>query len=244
LQLPLRLRRCKHIVATALACLREPESIKERPTLESLLERLDLPQTRGLVEELIAEQPRLMEIVDDYVQRLAEPAPSPQPATPTRRTPVDPASYHRTVRQILRGAVRDWESGRDDDSIQYDLQDLIDKAQDFTEHGDPTNALVALEAITGACVDHWDEKSRNTAPRATTYAMFDFSRGDRRDGRLMRHGDRAKLRGTHHLNRTEGPPCRSKTLSSRTRCSTFRQGNRIKSCHYLSIVVLRGFLWS
>ncbi|MFO7641723.1 MAG: SWIM zinc finger family protein [Candidatus Competibacteraceae bacterium] len=148
---------CKHIVATALACLREPESIEERPTLKSLLERLDLPQTRDLVQELIAEQPRLMEIVDDYVQQLAEPAPSPQPATPTRRTLVDPASYRRAVQQILRGAVRDWESGRDDDSIQDDLQALIDKAQDFTEHGDPSNALVALEAITRACVDHWNE---------------------------------------------------------------------------------------
>ena len=42
---------CKHIVATALACLREPESIEERPTLEALLEHLDLPQTRDLVQE-------------------------------------------------------------------------------------------------------------------------------------------------------------------------------------------------
>ncbi|MDS4022681.1 MAG: SWIM zinc finger family protein [Candidatus Competibacter sp.] len=148
---------CKHIVATALACLREPESIEERPTLETLLERLDLPQTRDLVQELIAEQPRLMEIVDDCVQRLAEPTPSQQPATPARRSSVDPASYRRAVQQILRGAVRDWESGRDDDSIQYDLQALIAKAQDFTEHGDGSNALVALEAITGACADHWDE---------------------------------------------------------------------------------------
>ncbi len=148
---------CKHIVATALACLREPESIEERPTLESLLERLDLPQARDLVQELIAEQPRLMEIVDDYVQRLAEPTPSQQPATPTRRSQVDPASYRRAVQQILRGAVRDWESGQDDDSISYELQALIAKAQDFTEHGDGPNALVALEAITGACADHWDE---------------------------------------------------------------------------------------
>lgn len=148
---------CKHIVATALACLREPESIEERPPLESLLERLDLPQTRDLVRELIAEQPRLIEIVDDYVQRLAEPTPSQQPAAPTRRSPVDPASYRRAVQQILRNTVRDWESGRDDDSIQYDLQALIAKAQDFTAHGEGSNALVALEAITGACADHWGE---------------------------------------------------------------------------------------
>jgi uncharacterized Zn finger protein len=148
---------CKHIVATALACLRAPESIEERPTLEALLERLDLPQTRGLVRELIAEQPRLMETVDDYVQRLAESTPSQEPVSSPRRTLVDPASYRRAVQQILRGAVRDWESGRDDDSIQYDLQALIDKAQDFTAHGDAANALVALEAITRACVDHWEE---------------------------------------------------------------------------------------
>lgn len=57
--------------------LHEPESIEERPPLESLLERLDLAQTRDLVQELIAEQPRLIETVDDYVQRLAEPIPPP-----------------------------------------------------------------------------------------------------------------------------------------------------------------------
>lgn len=164
---------CKHIVATALACLREPESIEERPTLEALLERLDLPRTRDLVQELIAEQPRLIEIVDDCVQRLAEPAPSPQPLTPTRRTLVDPASYRRAVQQILRGAVRDWESGRDDDSIQYDLQALIDKAQDFTEHGDAPNALVALEAITRACVEHWDEVAEYGAESDDVVAALD-----------------------------------------------------------------------
>ena len=146
---------CKHIVATVLACLHHPELIEERPTLEALLERLNLAQTRDLVQDLMAEQPRLIEAVDDYVQRLAEP--TPQPATPTRRTPVDPVPYRRAVQQILRNTVRDWESGRDDDSIQYDLQALINKAQDFTEHGDGPNALVALEAITSACVDHWGE---------------------------------------------------------------------------------------
>jgi uncharacterized Zn finger protein len=164
---------CKHIVATALACLREPESIEERPTLEALLERLDLPQTRGLVRELVAEQPRLMELVDDYVRRLAEPTPSQHPVTPPRRTPVDPAPCRRAVRQILRGAVRDWESGRDDDSIQYDLQALIDKAQDFTAHDDAPNALVALEAITRACADHWEEVAEYGADSDEVVADLD-----------------------------------------------------------------------
>ncbi len=165
---------CKHIVATALVCVHEPELIEERPPLESLLERLDLPQTRDLVQELVAEQPRLMETVDDYVQRLAEPTPPQQPAAaPPRRTLVDPAPYRRAVQQILRGAVRDWESGRDDDSISYELQAVIAKAQDFTAHGDAPNALVALEAITGACVDHWEEVAEYGAESNDMVAALD-----------------------------------------------------------------------
>lgn len=35
---------CKHIVATLLACLHEPESIEERPPLEQLLSGLDRDQ--------------------------------------------------------------------------------------------------------------------------------------------------------------------------------------------------------
>jgi len=165
---------CKHIVATALVCVHQPELIEERPPLKSLLERLDLAQTRDLVQELVAEQPRLMETVDDYVQRLAEPIPPQQPAAaPPRRTLVDPAPYRRAVQQILRGAVRDWESGRDDDSISYELQAVIAKAQDFTAHGDAPNALVALEAITRACVDHWEEVAEYGAESNDVVAALD-----------------------------------------------------------------------
>lgn len=149
---------CKHIVATALAALQEPESIEERPTLKSLLEGLDLVQALDLVQELIAEEPRLIEIVDTYVEEnRAQPVPAQQSATAPRRISIDPAPFRRAAQQILRNAVRDWESGRDDNSIQYDFEALIAKAQDFIEHGDGPNALVAMEAITQACADHWQE---------------------------------------------------------------------------------------
>lgn len=149
---------CKHMVATALAGLHQPELIEERPTLESLLERLDLAQIRNLVQELIAEEPRLIEIVDEYVEEhLAEPAPAQQSTIAPRHIPIDPAPFRRAAQQILRNAVRDWETGRDDDSIQYDFEALITKARDFIERGDGTNALVAMEAITQACADSWQE---------------------------------------------------------------------------------------
>lgn len=148
---------CKHIVATLLVCLHQPETIAERPALEQLLDRLDLLQTRALVQELAAERPDLIEAIDRYVAQLGEPTAPQQPLRAPRRTTVDPAPFRREVRQILRNAVNGWESGWDEDSITPDLQELVDKAQGFIERGDSGNALVVLEAITGACVDYWEE---------------------------------------------------------------------------------------
>ncbi len=148
---------CKHIVATLLACLHQPEGIEQRPTLEQRLAQLDLPQTHRLVQALAAEQPALLDRIDYHVDRILEPIPSQQPARPTRHTAVAPAPFRHVVRGILRRAVEGWESGWDDDSITEDLQVLVDKARDFTEAGDATNALVVLAAISEACVDYWDE---------------------------------------------------------------------------------------
>lgn len=148
---------CKHIVATLLACLHQPERIEQQPTLEQLLAQLDHPQTLRLVQALAAEQPSLIERIDYHVSRITEPFPSKQPARPARRTAVDPAPFRREVRHILRNAVEGWESGWDNDSITQDLQKLVSKAQEFTEAEDGSNALVALAAISEACVDYWDD---------------------------------------------------------------------------------------
>jgi uncharacterized Zn finger protein len=48
---------CKHLVATALVCIRQPQAIEERPTLEKLLDRLDHSQTQRLVQAIVAEYP-------------------------------------------------------------------------------------------------------------------------------------------------------------------------------------------
>jgi uncharacterized Zn finger protein len=53
---------CKHIVAVLLLSLRQPESIEQRPSLERLLDRLDLVQTQCLVQDLVAKQPELIDL--------------------------------------------------------------------------------------------------------------------------------------------------------------------------------------
>ncbi|MEM9817477.1 MAG: SWIM zinc finger family protein [Cyanobacteria bacterium P01_D01_bin.6] len=149
---------CKHIVATLLTCVHQPETIEQRPTLSQLLDQLNLVQTQGLVQNLIDENPGLLESVDRYVNRLAQPESSATKASSSKRkTSVDPAPFKRRAKEILRSAVRDWEYGRDDDDIAFDMGDLMETALDFLEQGDAPNAMVALQGITEGCLENWDE---------------------------------------------------------------------------------------
>ncbi len=148
---------CKHIVATLLVCQHQPEAIEARPTLDAMIEPLHPQQLRALIQELVAEQPNLVETIDRHMAQMTDEA-EPQVSAPTpRHTSVDPAPIRREVRQILRNAVQGWESGWDDDTLSEDIQVLINKAQDFTARGDSSNAMVILEAITASCVADWDD---------------------------------------------------------------------------------------
>lgn len=147
---------CKHIVATLLACIHQPETIEQRPTLTQLLAPLTLVQTQGLVQHLVAENPGLIELIDLYVNRLAH-AEASSTLVPKRKTSVDPVPFQRQAREILRNALRGWEYGQDDDEIGPDMGELIADALAFAEQGDADNALVALRGITEGCVNNWDE---------------------------------------------------------------------------------------
>ena len=149
---------CKHIVATLLACINQPETIEQRPTLAQLLDSLTLVQIKGLVQDLVVEHPNLIDAIDLYVSQLAQAEVSPTPASPSqRKTSVDPVPFKRRAREILRSAVRDWEYGRDDDDIGVGIGALLANALAFAEQGDTANALVVLQGITEGCVENWHE---------------------------------------------------------------------------------------
>ncbi|MBW4644587.1 MAG: SWIM zinc finger domain-containing protein [Goleter apudmare HA4340-LM2] len=148
---------CKHIVATMLVCLRQPEIIEERPTLEQLLDRLDHIQSQKLVQDLVAAYPKLIEAVDRHVSLLTNSVPAKPLAQPVRLITVDPKPLKQQVRQILRDAMRYWEDGGEDDLMSEELLSLVQTAVDFSERGDGYNAIAILEAITSACVEYWDD---------------------------------------------------------------------------------------
>ncbi|MDZ7963143.1 MAG: SWIM zinc finger domain-containing protein [Aulosira sp. DedQUE10] len=148
---------CKHIVATMLVCLRQPESIEEHPTLEELLNRLDHRQTQRLLQGLVAEYPKLIEAIDRHVNLIKYSAVKQQGVKPVRPQTIDPKPFGQKVRQILQDAVRAWEDGDNDDSISEELLSVVQTAVDFSERGDGNSAIAILEAITSACVENWDD---------------------------------------------------------------------------------------
>jgi uncharacterized Zn finger protein len=148
---------CKHIVATMLVCVRNSEHIEQRPTLEELLDRLDHIQTQRLLQELVAEYPRLIEAIDRRVNWMTVPAIHKSTLKPVQRSNIDPAPFRGEVRQILRDAVRYFEEGYEEDPIIEELLSVVQTATDFSERGEGENAIAILEAITSTCVENWDD---------------------------------------------------------------------------------------
>jgi len=146
---------CKHIVATLLACMKEPESIEERPPLAEMLLKLDLAQTRQLLQNLVKEQPELLALLDRLLDRTIV---TPQgPEKSKLRPGIDPAPFRKQVRYALRNAVRCLEEGWEDELPISPIFDLIETANNFIQAEDGRNALIILEAIASTCCEEWED---------------------------------------------------------------------------------------
>ncbi|MBE9006275.1 SWIM zinc finger domain-containing protein [Fortiea sp. LEGE XX443] len=148
---------CKHIVATMLVCVRQPEIIEHRPTLEQLLNRLDHVQTQRLVQELVAEHPQLIETIDRHITWMTNPVPQAKKLKALRRNTIDPNPLRRKVRQIIHDGVRYFEDGCEEDPIAEELLSLVQTAVDLSEQGQGNEAIAVLEAITSSCIENWYE---------------------------------------------------------------------------------------
>ncbi len=152
---------CKHIVATTLTCIREPEIIEQRSTLPQLFERLDHPQTQRLVRELVTEHPELIDEIDGYVNAILTSSSiktSSPKSTPFKQIAIDRKKIQSTVRQTFRDAVNSWESGYDyaDETVNENILSMISDAVENCDFDDAKTALAILNAITEACVSDWD----------------------------------------------------------------------------------------
>ena len=100
---------CKHIVAALLACVHEPESVEERPTVEEMLSGLNREQLLGLLLRLADGDPSVADVLDEEIPLLASSSaetPNPEAKRSTRRTALDTVSIRRQVHSILHSLDR------------------------------------------------------------------------------------------------------------------------------------------
>ncbi|MCL5960036.1 MAG: SWIM zinc finger family protein [Chloroflexi bacterium] len=153
---------CKHIVATLLACIHQPDSVEERPTVEELLSGLDREQLQRVLLRLVDDDPSVVDILDEEISLLKSDS-TETPIAPTqpaiRRTSLDTTSIRRQVRTILHSLDRMrpseayWHVG----NVVGDVRRVLGQAWDFVEVGDGSSAILILEAITEEYMDGFEQ---------------------------------------------------------------------------------------
>jgi uncharacterized Zn finger protein len=147
---------CKHIIATLIVASEDPDQIEIRASLPELLDRLNPVQTQQLVIRLVAEEPKLIDLIDRYVTLLSSPT-STSKGKSKGKPKIDTTPFKRQVKQILKDGLRDLEYGIEDNPIEEPLVDIVNQARRLAQDGDGDHAIALLEAITEACVDDWDD---------------------------------------------------------------------------------------
>ena len=141
---------CKHIVAVLVAALHEPDTVKKRPTLGTLLDDLDREQLQALMRYLAGRRPDLTADVESWLAltRTGEDAGASSVS-------VNPDPIRRRVHAALhsldqmRSSEAYWQVGRVVDEVRR----VLDEVKTFIGQG--KNALVLLDALTGEYVKEW-----------------------------------------------------------------------------------------
>ncbi len=158
---------CKHIVATCLAIIHHPETIEQRPSLDTLLSGLDRTQFQTLVLKLAEREPSLIDLIEAQIALLSPLSPNPKPEPEPKVTPpvppvvpvrVDPKAVRRQVRSIVRSLDR--MSGSEAygylGAVINGVGEILDQAWTLIKADDGRNAITVLEAITEEYLAEWE----------------------------------------------------------------------------------------
>jgi uncharacterized Zn finger protein len=131
---------CKHIVAALLACLHEPETVRELPALEETLSTLDRDRLRNLLLKLVDRDPSLAGVIEG---ELSLPAPS-------EARPVNTEAIRRRIRTGIHtpGYTDPYDDYRHSGGDLDEARRILDGAWSFIRADDVRSALLVLEAIT------------------------------------------------------------------------------------------------
>lgn len=155
---------CKHIIATCLAAIHQPEKIEERSTIEALLSDLNREQLQKILVKLIEREPALIEVIEGEaiegeLASLGLNSPVTEISSSPRNAQVDTKAAYRQVGSIMhsldhmRSSEAYWHTGE----VVNAVDGLLDQAWKLIEADDGRPALKLLEAITEEYVSDWTD---------------------------------------------------------------------------------------
>lgn len=153
---------CKHIVAALLACIKEPETIEERPALESILEKLKREDLLALLLTLAASDPEIAERIERQTTLLQTTVTSASPSGKPGASPRHPQPDVKAIRRQVRSAIHSTDGMRASEAywqvggVVNEVRQILEQAWDFIKADDGQSALLLLEAITDEYQDAWE----------------------------------------------------------------------------------------
>lgn len=158
---------CKHIVAVLLVGMEQPQ-IEERPSLDEMLEKLDLEQTRKLLHNLTAQSPDLVDLIDIQIQLLTSIKENKSKASKTNKKTskteaqhpeIDQSPFRRQLAYSLQKSLRNYENSYYDEEDPFTdiIYEEIAKTNVFLKAGDSFRAFVMLYAIAEELCNYTEE---------------------------------------------------------------------------------------
>jgi len=128
---------------------------KAQPTLEARLLVLDRPQLQALVQTLVAQQPHLVDLIEEQLNlggvAAASSSSTKRTATRAQRTIAAAATaIRRQMRSLLRSCDYLGEA-------TYGVLELAEQARPHIEAGNGASALAILEAVTDEYIAGWTD---------------------------------------------------------------------------------------
>jgi uncharacterized Zn finger protein len=151
---------CKHVVATLLMCLHEPQAIEEREPLETRLAGLSAEQLREVLLRIADTDSQTAAVIERHLEFLA-PA-RPEASDEVAATNKDGRTDGRAVRKAVRGVLHSLDRMRASEaywhvgSVVDEVREVLWQARERLDAGDGDGALAVLEAVTEAYLADWE----------------------------------------------------------------------------------------
>lgn len=142
---------CKHRVAVLLTCLRDPETVSEKPPISALIADADREILQELIFELAESHPEMVDWIETHLTTTSE-------TDADTTVSVNTESIHQQTKHAL---PKPGQPGHDDayaeaERMASELDGLIEQAHQALDAGDGETALDILEAITDVlATNHW-----------------------------------------------------------------------------------------